>query len=83
MGVCHSKQKQTGMDLSNSLTYDKLWNLIPKCDVPMLKTLLAKGKIPVGNAQKENLQNRLYYAIRLGEKSATFKKKVSTKKCKC
>ena len=55
----------TGQSLSSLLNDDDLWSLIHKCDVPILKALLAKGGVPT-SARKDSLQTRLFYCIRLG-----------------
>lgn len=52
-------------ELSTVLSDEELWGLISRCDVAMLKTLLAKAAVP-SNVKKENLQWRLFYSIRLG-----------------
>ena len=51
--------------LGQRLTDEQLWNLVQKCDVVTLKSLLSKVDVP-RTAVKERLQKRLFYAIRLG-----------------
>ena len=48
-----------------SLSDEKLWEYINKCDVSQLKSLLAKVGVP-HQVRKEFLQKRLFYSVRLG-----------------